>query len=169
MDRTEFAARNRDYVTDYIKFADAKAGAILTLGLAVSGLLGSLADKLATILTGAALPIKALTVVGGIVVVASTAMVVHNIVLALSPRTSGAAKSLASFPDIAADKAWYLEQCQQLAHETISTHFERHVAHLSSIATEKFDSIRRAVFWLQIQILGAYALVIFYVVMRVNT
>lgn len=170
MDRADFAARNRDYVTDYIKFADAKAGAILAIGLAVSGLLGSLADKFASLFTGEALPLVLgiVAAVVAIVVVASTAMLVHNIVVALSPRTTAAAKSLASFPDIAADPSWYLEQCKALLPDSTAIHFEQHVAQLAAIAAVKFGHIRNAVFWLQFQILSAYALVVFYVVMRVS-
>lgn len=167
MDRIEFASRIREYSTDYIKFADAKAGAILAIGLAVSGLLGSLAEKITTILTDARPAIVLLAAVVAILVVASTAMQVHNIIVALSPRTKAAAKSLASFPDIAADKEWYLAQSQTLTADAIASHFEQHVAHLSSIAFDKFAHIRKAVFWLQIQIFGAYALVVLYVIMRV--
>jgi hypothetical protein len=168
MDRSEFAARNRDYVSDYIKFADAKAGAILAIGLAVSGLLGSLTDKIANLMTDASRPTMIVAVLVALVVVASTAMLVHNIVVALSPRTTASAKSLASFPDIAADPNWYLEQCQALVADNIAVHFEQHVAQLASIASVKFTHIRNAVFWLQCQILCAYALVVFYVVMGID-
>jgi hypothetical protein len=37
MDRIGFAVSIRGYATDYIKFGDSKAGAVLTLTIAVSG------------------------------------------------------------------------------------------------------------------------------------
>lgn len=168
MDRTDFAARTRDYVTDYIKFADAKAGAVLAVGLAVSGLLGSLTDRIAAVLGGVSRPVAVIAAVVALLVVASTAMVVHHIVEALSPSITSAKKSLASFPDIAADQSWYLERCAQLTDRDIASELEQHVSHLSAIACSKFTHIAKAVWWLRIQILGAYTLVVFFVVMRVN-
>lgn len=166
MERYDLAARTRDYISEYVKFGDSKAGAILTLGLTVAGLLAALSDKLIEVASDSAAWVMPVLAVAGILLALATVMLVLNSIEALSPRVSSNRKSLVSFPDIAKEPDWYLNSVASLADGRAAGEIEKHVCELSKIAVEKYTHVTKAIGWLRLQVLGAFALAVLYVVVR---
>jgi Pycsar effector protein len=167
VNRSEFAADTRSYITDYIKFGDTKAGAVLTLALAVAGAVSTVFEKIIISVHGVSSCVVVLAVLSGGAVAVGTLVVVWFCVTALSPRVTPAGESLASFPDIAANPDAFLEQSKGLTDDEIPRHLEVHVAALAGVANAKFAAIRTAVAWLRVQIIGACLLFVLYVLIRI--
>ncbi len=158
MDRVAYARTTNGYVTDYVKFGDTKAGALLGLvGVLVGGLVGSAPAVFAA---GARVG-KCLESASGAVlsaaVLAATVCAWHC-VAALSPNVRTAA-SLNSFPDIAAlPESEYIKRVNALADDaSLADEYSRHNWTLSKIAQDKFGHIRQAVVALRVAIITAAA------------
>jgi len=157
MDHAEFGENTRQYVAEFVRFADAKAGALLTFSSVVSATLGALcAPSLARfreahsgwswVALAAALPF-----------VVSTVMTVMRSVESLSPRTPAADESLASFPDIAAmESAEFLSRSRALPASSIADQYTMINWQLSRVAAAKYAALSKAAWWLRIQIFSAY-------------
>lgn len=139
-----FVQGTNAYLLDYIKFGDAKAGAILTLTIAAAGGAASTGPKALesakTVGLGASLFTLALLAA----VLVFALLVVRACVHALRPRVDSA-KSLHSFPDIASMSLdAYVDAVRALPEESISVQYCRHNWTLASVATAKFAEIARA-------------------------
>ena len=153
-----FAKDVRDYITDYIKFGDAKAGAILTLALAAATILGGFADKSVGALQIANVFVGPAALFAAVFVVATT-MTLWHLIAAIGPRTDAVGQSLASFPDIAVRSVEDYEAAHNsLSDEAIAREFARLNVQLAKIAKAKFGSVSRAIWWLRIQLLSGYVL-----------
>jgi hypothetical protein len=163
--RSDFAAQTRDYITDYIKFADSKAGAVLAVGVAVGGVIGGVSKAFLQEFSHTSALIMAPAAVSGVVVAAATAMLLFRAIEALAPDVKPVDSSLASFPDIASDPQSFLARSEGLTDtDAIAREFEKHSVQLARIAKLKFDRITQALGWLRIQVFGTYALVLLYVI-----
>ena len=156
--RSEFASRTNAYLLDYIKFADAKAGAILTFAGVVGGGIASTAAKtLADARTVAAgIELGAAVVIGAVLVLAIG--VAMFCLRALAPNTPGAA-SLTSFPDIARMPLdQYVGSVAGLTtDEAAAREYANHNWTLSRVAQSKFDAIKAATRWLRWMIFAGAA------------
>ncbi len=140
----DFAAKTNAYVTDYIKFGDAKSGAILSFATLVAGAVASSAPgslRLLRAFSPLALAVGALAVLG---VLAFSLAVAMACIQALAPRTPKAS-SLHSFPDIATMKPGdYESRLRAIDHGGVTREYANHTQTLSAVAVQKFDSIARA-------------------------
>lgn len=164
MDKTEFAANTNSYITDYIKLADVKAGALLTLSSLLAAGVGRLTISLFDALEGhnACWYYCAFIVILGFVV--SLAGTLWKSLQALNPNVEKTeADSLHSFPDIA-ERSYedYIQASQELSCKAIASHFCTHNWTLSRIANAKFKALQRAICWLRLTIATALILVILY-------
>jgi hypothetical protein len=164
--RAEFASKTNTYVLDYIKFADTKAGAILTFAGLVGGGIASTAPK--TLADAKSIePVLAWCSIGVLAAALVLAIGVGVYCLrALLPRTPTAA-SLASFPDIAGmalDE--YLARVAGLDRtDATAIEYCKHNWTLSKVASAKFKAIGTATRFLRWMLLagavyGAIAVVI---------
>lgn len=163
MTASEFGPDVRDYVSGYIRFADAKAGALLTiLTFMVGGLTAGWSSMLAQ-LEGAPMWCMWLTFALSLISAASTALTIWHSVVALSPRAPRAKTSLASFPDIAAmDTDQYLREVLNASDHQIRLEYAALNSTLSRVAASKFESVGRAMCWLRCALLSTYGLTLIY-------
>jgi hypothetical protein len=140
-----FAASTNAYLLDYIKFGDAKAGAILTLAGVIGGGIASLAPKtLADALAVShwlALGV-ALTLAAALIFAVTIAVYCAR---ALAPQTPTAG-SLHSFPDIGRmTLEQYASGVDKLTEESATREFINHNWTLSRVASTKFNAIALAI------------------------
>jgi hypothetical protein len=170
MDVGEFGEKTRSYVTDYIKFGDAKAGSIVALVGLIGGVLGASAKTLLATMAGSGWPLETFGALVGAAVAVSGVMCLWYSVDALAPRTPSAEKSLASFPDIATYTAKeYVERIAALDASGIAAEYARVNSTLAWIAKAKFDSIGKAMWWLRGLLLSTYLLVLTYAVLCIKS
>lgn len=160
MDKIKFVASTNSYITDYIKFADLKAGALLTLSSLIAAGLGKFSDSLFDVLKGRDSCWYWFTVIVIIFVGVSLLVTLWRTLSALHPNLKKAKDSLHSFPDIAARSCEdYTQSAKKLdSGEKIVSHFCAHNWTLSRIANAKFQALQRAFFWLRLAIVGAFFL-----------
>ncbi len=152
--RNEFASKTNAYLLDYIKFADVKAGAILTFAGLVGGGIASTAPKTLAASTALAPAIG----FSAAAVVALTLVFALGVAIcclrAFSPRTPKAA-SLASFADIAGMK---LEEyaagvAALTTGEATAVEYCKHNWTLSHVAQSKFNAISAATAFVNLMVL----------------
>lgn len=166
--RVRLAENTLNYVTDYIKFADAKAGAILGLALVIGGAVFPLANGIISDLNDVPFVVLMVLTAIALVVAVSTVMAVFHSVHAVAPRTGVAGNSVVSFPDIAImDADDYHTTCARLTSDDLAVHYERLNKTLSNIAAIKFKAIQDSVWWLRVQIFSAYCLGLLFAVIKV--
>ena len=165
-DPRESIARARDVglqITDYIKFADAKAGLILALVGALGAVVGYTAPS-ALAAAREAGSFAAIVVVGAqVVTAASVALVVYFTFEAVYPRSNSAHAPLVSFPDIAAMKPGdYADKFARASLDEVLRDCALHNATLARIAMAKFKALSRAMWWARVAIFGAYVAAVTY-------
>lgn len=156
---TATAKDTREYISDYVKFGDAKAGGIVALASATVSALGVLWDKL---IPSGPLPGPAIAFLIAIVsfVLIPTLLTIWHAVGALNPRVQAVGMSLVSFPDIARyEPDEFRQACANLAESTEQDEYAKHCVTLARIANAKYESIREAVWWLRLLLIGAVALI----------
>ncbi|WP_437945560.1 Pycsar system effector family protein [Sorangium sp. So ce296] len=163
MDSAEFSSKANAYLTEYVKIADAKAGAILAFAAAVGAVVSATSERMLTTARTAAWWAFWLGAVTAAAVAVSVLMTLVHTIDALSPRTGKAEHSLHSFPDIAnmASEA-YVNAVVALTPEAISRNYSLHNHTLAQIALAKFGSIEKAMCWLRIAVLAAFVLALLY-------
>lgn len=166
-DTREAIARARDVglqITDYIKFADAKAGLILTL----VGALGAVAGYTAPSTFGVAKQAgdaAALVFLGAQGTTAvSVALVLYFTFEAVYPRSDPAHAPLVSFPDIAAIKKPedYAGMFARATLDEVLRDCALHNATLARVAMAKFMGLSRAMWWARIAIFSSYLAAVTY-------
>jgi hypothetical protein len=170
MDTAEFGEKNRAYITEYIKFGDAKAGGIVaTVGI-VGGALGACVRMTFPAISGS------LWILGipAILAAASAALCglacLWRALDALAPKTPSANRSLASFPDIAsASDQEYAANVATLDTASIAAEYASVNRTLASVATAKFKSINSSLFWLRGLLCSTYLVVIVYAALEILT
>ena len=164
MNKSEFVASTNSYITDYIKFADVKAGALLTLSSLLAAGIGRLSFGLFDSLEGRdscwCWAITVVTIWVGVSLLGTLWMSLR----ALSPNLQKAKDSLRSFPDIAGCKCEdYTQSSLKLnSEEEIVSHFCAHNWTLSRIADAKFKALQCAVSWLRSAIIAAFTFALLY-------
>lgn len=161
----DFAADVRQSISEFIRFADAKATGVLALVGGVGTAAGFAAEKYLEAMLGAGwrFGINAFVLV---VLGLSGVMTVWHLIFALAPRSDPAgSECLASFPDIAKlDADDYVRRVGGLTAPQAVEELSRHSAQLSHVAVAKFRSIRQACLWLRIYLLSAFAMLVTYAV-----
>lgn len=154
-----FGDDTRSYVAEFIRFADAKAGAILTFSALVASSIGTLSAKSLANYSQTHWAWSAVALVAAIPFVTATAMTLIRCIEAIAPRTSEASGSLASFPDVAKlPPERYAELCRALTPDALSDEFAKVNVQLSVVASAKYASIRQASHWLLAQVLSGYVI-----------
>ncbi len=168
MDASEFGEKNRAYITEYIKFGDAKAGAIIALVTAVAGALGACAKAALHHVIVSSWMFAILAYAAGAVALVSGVLCLWRSLESLSPRTPRAGESLASFPDVAGlDPAELEKRSTTLDATGIAREYSRVNATLARISAEKFRLISKSVFWLKGLLLSTYLMVVIYAIVTV--
>lgn len=165
MDKSEFVASTNSYITDYIKFADVKAGALLTLSSLLAAGIGRLSFSLFDALKGRdSCWCWVVTIVVTIWFGVSLLGTLWMSLRALSPNLQKAKGSLRSFPDIAGRSCErYIQSSLELnSEEQIVSHFCAHNWMLSRIADAKFKALQYAVSWLRSAIIAAFTFALLY-------
>jgi len=166
MDTAEFGEKTRAYVTEYIKFADAKAGAIVALVGLVGGALGVSAKPMLGAIASSHWSFGVLAVSLGVIAAVSGVMCLWHALDALSPRAPQAQRSLASFPDIARiDVDEYVAKARGLDTAGMANEYALVNSTIASIATAKFGSIRGSIWWLRILLLSTYVAALVYAIL----
>lgn len=165
MECTEFGENTRSYITDYIKFGDAKAGASIGLIGAIDGAIILMAPEALACVSSA--PSWLFVAAGALIlgVAAASVMAVYHAVAALSPNTQPATSSLASFPDIAElDDEEYAKRVVSLDASEMAIQYALSVSALAKVASTKFKSISASMWWLRILLFASYGLALAYIV-----
>jgi hypothetical protein len=150
-----FAKDVRAYVLDYIKVSDAKAGAVSTGVALVGAAVGSIAEKTLRGAHAQSPRSLVLVLVVLLLIVSSVVLTVIYTISTLLPRTPTAAGSLASFPDISKDQqATYVEKVCSLDEPSVAAEYAAHAWTLSHIALSKFGSLKKALRWFTLAVLG---------------
>lgn len=164
MDPTDFAQKTNQYVTDYIKFADAKATAVLGF---VAGLGAFLATTGKVVLASARAAGDCAYLLGlsvAALLLVSTVYCLWQALAAINPRTpSSTPHSLHSFPTLAvAEPNELIAQLGSLTHHDILAEYTKHNVILSSIAMRKYESLKHAVHGLRVALVAGVAFALIY-------
>lgn len=158
-DAVQYVRDTNAYITDYIKFGDAKAGAVLGFVTALGGVLVGSAPAVPWGHAGAAgwaslLLVLALAASFGCGILSAVFCI-----LALAPNTPSA-RSLNSFPDIAHRSAteYHAQVLALAARDDLVSEYCWHNWTLANIANTKFRHIGRATRFLKFGVVasGAY-------------
>jgi hypothetical protein len=164
---SEFATKTNEYLTDYVKFADGKAGAIVTFVTLLGGLVAAEAEPVLRSARTASIWTFVLGAAVAAVVLISVLMTLWNAISAVSPRTEGAEQSLHSFPHIAqVSTNSFVDAVARMSDDDVVRHISQHNAALARIAKAKFGAIARAIFWLRIVLFATFALALLYCAVR---
>lgn len=167
-DAIEHARQVGLHISDYIKFADAKAGLILTFVAGVGALVGVTAP--AALAASKEAHVMVLVMVAGaqILIAISVAMVLWHTMAAIYPRGDQAPASLVSFPDIARMRPdEYVDRVTQASADLVLRHYAMHNATLARIAVAKFVAISLAMRWARVALFAAYVAALAYGVVSV--
>lgn len=171
MDPDDAIAQARDvgqYIGDYIKFADAKAGLILTFVAAVGAIVGATAPSAFAAAKTVNVVFAVVLLTALLVTAGSMVFVTWYTIEAIYPRRPLANASLVSFPDIAAMTADdYANKVAQLSSAQALRDYSLHNATLARIAVAKFAAISRAMWCARIALFGAYAAAVTYGVVEI--
>jgi hypothetical protein len=141
-ERLQYLRDTNAYINDYIKYGDAKAGAVLGFVAVLGGVLLASAEKVLAM--GRSCVGNA---AAGFLLLAVAFAVISAVfcVRALAPNTPRAA-SLNSFPDIASlGSGEYLAKTRSLSDlDEVATEIALHNWTLANVATEKFIQVRHA-------------------------
>jgi hypothetical protein len=165
-DTREAIARARHVglqITDYIKFADAKAGLILTLVGALGAVAGYTAPSTFAVAKQAG-DVAALVFLGAQGTTAvSVALVLYFTFEAVYPRSNPAHAPLVSFPDIAVLKPEdYAEMFARATLDEVLRDCAFHNSTLARVAVAKFNGLSRAMWWARLAIFSSYAAAVTY-------
>lgn len=177
MKPSEFHRDRNSYINEYIRFADAKAGAVLSFMSALMGAIGFLTQEVLKATTIApppwlSLPKAAFILTGGcllLIVVVAAIMVTLRCMKALDPRLSPAHKSLASFPDISTQNASGLTELIGVMasdENAVAEEYAKHNIVISLVAMDKFRAISSSIAWLRAMVIAALVFLVFCVVTR---
>jgi hypothetical protein len=165
MTPTAYSQSTNSYITDYIKVADAKAGAIIGGVVALGTALGATAQPVIAAAHQGPQPTAACVLLCVLYVCTALAMVlaiIHSLGT-LSPRTPSAEKSLNSFPDIASMSVdAYATAVAGLNETLICNNYARHNATLARIAMAKFAHVKKSLKSLSVSLYGSFAILVMY-------
>lgn len=167
--RFDFAARVHVYTHDYIRFADAKASAILAAcGFIFTGLL-TRADGIGSILAKVSGSLCAMIwiVILSVIGITSLIFTVGCCVLCIMPRLGSNGSGLVYWEQVAVD-AEYSKRVVSLTGDEATKEIADHVKAVSGVAREKFKYVRRALYGLCVTLLVAliFSLVFIAISMR---
>lgn len=147
MNKSDYTQNTNTYITEYIKFGDAKAGSILVFLTALVGAMVSLLLKLIPLAVGHGKCVIVVLGVGLIVYAYYLFKTVLHSLNALNPRVDNAGQSLNSFPDIASFSrdTEYVDTVEGLSESELTKHYSRHNWALSRIALNKFQQISKSI------------------------
>ena len=170
MDKVEFVASTNSDILDSIKFADVKAGALLTLSSLIAAGLGRFSDSLFDVLKDQDSCWYWFTIIVIIFVGVSLLVTLCKTLSALRPNLNKAENSLRSFPDIAARSCEdYIQSSKKLnSEEKIVSDFCAHNWTLSRIANAKFQALQRAFSWLRAAIVAVFFLFGLYFILKLQ-
>lgn len=154
MDKNEYAKSVNSYVSEYVKFGDAKAGSVLGFIIALFGVMISLFSKvLPPLILSDTCHVIFFAIFVAIYVFFVVKTIIHSL-NALSPKFNFASKSLNSFPDIATFDTGkeYSDEVTNLSENDFYVQFSKHNWILSKIAVAKFGEISKAIYNLKVSL-----------------
>lgn len=168
MDPQDQAQEVNKYINDSIKFADAKAGIVLTFICAVGTALGVAAPAILEAARTLHTAIFVLGIVACGLAALSVLMVLWHALAAISPRIDRSQGSIVSLPDIAAlDPKEYMERASSVSSNDATGAYVLHNVTLSGIAVAKFEALSHAVIWARVSLFAAYAALLIYAIATV--
>jgi hypothetical protein len=163
----EFIRDTRAYVSEYIKFADEKAGAVITFVTVLGASVGFAANDFLAGLKASSVVWYVVGVIVGATVLLCAIMTPVHALAALAPNTNSDVMSLAAFPVIAnLPPDEYIAKVIALSPDDVVTHYAAHNVILSGIATSKFSAIAAAMSWLRALLFGVFVMLAIYAVPR---
>lgn len=163
MAQIEFAKYVRDYLLDYIKFADTKAAALLTIVAALGSVVGFSAERFFEWAAKSQGVVAASALLLIAVFVLSAAMAGYHCLTALNPAVQPEHGALCSFPDVAKmQHSDYVQQIAAIDNDRVVHDIASHTHTLSKIASAKFSAIRSATQWLGLLLLTVTLIVLMY-------
>ncbi|WP_437795469.1 Pycsar system effector family protein [Sorangium sp. So ce693] len=161
----DFSSKTNAYLTEYIKFADAKAGAILVFMTLVGAVVSATSERMLSTAYTAAWGAFVLGAIAAGAILVSVTMTLWYTVAALLPRTSNANQSLHSFPDIVKmQPEYYASSVLALTPESIARNYSFHNHALAKIAMAKYESVERAMRALRVALLAAFVVALLFAV-----
>jgi len=160
--QAKYAKEVNAYTNDYIRFADVKAGAVLTLTVAVAGALGNAIHSIVAAANNHS-AVKGVLAVSCVLAAFATAVSIVFSTFCLIPRVTSL-PSLNSFPDIAnLEPDAYAAKVAALTETEIANNLSIHNVTLARIALKKFDAITIAVRALFVLLFSGFVVVLLYV------
>lgn len=162
MDAASFAEATNEYLLENTKFADAKAGAILSLVGLIGAALGVAAKPVLAGVRNVHLGVQIAMLVIGLVIAVGVASAIGFCLVAIVPRTHRS-DSLRSFSDISARSGQaYAALVVGATPEDLVRNICLHNVVLAGIAETKFRAIGRAVRAMAVAVYGVYVFVLVY-------
>lgn len=168
MEKSEYCEKINSYITDYIKFGDAKAGSILAFTSAIGGSLISQVDKYYVKAHTISACFSSMLLLSFILCLFFCLLVAWHCLRSLSPRTS-TAESLNSFPDIVKRTAGeYVKDIESVTtEESIAIQYSKHNWTLAHIASKKFSAISTAISFLRLVLITMTIFVLLAVIINI--
>jgi Family of unknown function (DUF5706) len=165
VDSVEFGEKNRAYISDFIKFADTKAGAIIALTAAICSLFGANATNIVAATKAAPLWLAVAAGIGGAVTLLSALLTVWFALKAITPDTGRTTASLASFPDIAAlTEDAHCEQLAGLDEAGLIHNYALVNGRMARIACSKYEFIATAMTWMRLLLIASWGILVISIV-----
>jgi hypothetical protein len=171
MTPTTYSQSTNSYITDYIKVADAKAGAIIGGVVALGTALGATAEPVIAAARGASEPSAACILLCTLYVATALTMILAVIFSlgTLLPRIPKSETSLNSFPDIATmGPDAYVAAVASLSEPAICENYSRHNVTLARIAVEKFSHVKRSLKSLSVSLYGSFGILVVYFICQLG-
>lgn len=164
----EFAQSNRDYTSEYIKFADTKAAAALTFATTVIGVVGVVIH--AALTSAVATSTRISLTLAATPAILTYVWIAHLALGALTARADPASQSLASFPDTATmDEDALVRSLQSLDQQQMVAHYAKHLRTLGGIAVAKFRAINQAIWWTRLLLIFSLFFAIVFMALSADT
>jgi hypothetical protein len=160
---SKFSEQTNTYLTEYVKFADAKAGGIMTVTSAIGAVVAATSERVFAAARNVAPWVNTLGILVAALLAVAVVATLWFTIEALSPKTPAAGASLHSFPDIASmESATFVEKIVALTAAETTQHYALHNHTLANVAKEKFASVGNAIQCLRITLIAACVLAVIY-------
>lgn len=162
--QAKYAKEINSYVSEYIRFADLKAGATLTLTIAMSGALGSAIPKIVGAANTSSATKTVFVVLFVLAAIAAVLTILYSAFVLIPRVPPTPTRSLNSFPDIAQLKPEdYAAQIAALTESDIAKNLSVHNVTLALVAKKKFNAITTAIWSLVSLLFVGFVIIVFYV------
>lgn len=170
IEKHQYAYQVNTYITDYIKFGDAKAGSVLAfISLVIGGMAPFLSKVIDDLNINNSFFLKITITIFLLFYAGSLALVIWHSLRALSPCFYKTEETLNSFPHISefVTDSTYVKKFEQMSTSDIEVHYSRHNWALAKTASQKFTEITKSLFYLKVSLALTAVPIIFYIVIKI--